>query len=1322
MNGGINNLWKFDGIFEEYANRLEETRVVSPNYISSQDVLEENLKAKKTLRDKLISYSKSYGPLVAVGLIGSIFLGMPDAVVGTNSFGVYSYTMLTLGFAFALVPLGFSYVYEWILNGLSKIPKKIEAPKNLNFREIFKKKIDFKSLESLKAFKNSLLDQTKNSIPYSLVQLNLDEFVISLGRNSRDKKRRINEAVQKAIKEKDGRFIQRWIVLFPLLQQVAAILSFPFWERLISLYYRVQKRPYINHFRNKGYSIKEVEGIVKKTEGLENSYLNQSKVIKKIQQNLNLHKERRIWLESIINHLIFSLNGGDRYTTSSYLKKINRKDVREVIQRMKEDSSFSKQIIWTKVRLNFEIDELLSQNKSEDELRKEVAMRIYSYTQEYKNLLTDKNRIQILIDKAPLETKKVLRKILNKVVSKPKEVHNFLMNNTTPFHAKRSGMEYLTDQLALVLLTVYVAERSNYGGIFDSGITQIYPHSLSGTSPQGFADTLNNSSLHLFFASMLMSLSLRPDTSIQKLQEEVNDHYSRKSQIGKKEGWLEHIMNRLTYVTKWGVEENIGELAIKREKAMYFSAWQSVFIFFIIPRMLSGELSFLESTASFLIFSGYSLPVYRWFWAWVSGSAKYDQARIRQNKELINKISTHLERIERGAWLEGERDIMNSIHQIENHVESLYGKNSSITRQIKKLPNDIRSIDQELKNPKKLKLFLMNLENRKYIVSSIKEVLEQKPPSTEVHSGMDWAMTTFLGPIVTTILAIPLLVWTFNPDFLTISNSLSALAIYAGSIGLFVLATKSFIKDIPRLDGSINKSWKNTLFEKGGVLATSNSKISEDKKSVTRPSILRTQLKNLATNTSNKIGVISSKVMTPVTHLKSGLIRIPAFMTQLKNKLTFSKKENASKIAESTDTKNNPKISEDKKSVTRLSILRTQLKNLVTNTSNKIGVISSKVMTPVTHLKSGLIRIPAFMTQLKNKLTFSKKENASKIAESTDTKNNPKISEDKKSVTRLSILRTQLKNLVTNTSNKIGVIFSKVMTPVTHLKSGLIRIPAFMTQLKNKLTFSKKENASKIAESTDTKNNPKISEDKKSVTRPSILRTQLKNLATNTSNKIGVISSKVMTPVTHLKSGLIRIPAFMTQLKNKLTFSKKENASKIAESTDTKNNSNIEEKKSNPGVQESSAVESENKTQESSAVESENKTQKSSAVESENKTQKSLTQDKKIADSSLESESSKDHIRLRLSHFFKFVGKNNSRVGDLLSLVGEKFQKDYSRKYSASSEAQENTLSQEELNKESLPASENESSLSEEKVQEKKSTTPDSNQKSCNKVMDDLGK
>lgn len=299
--------------------------------------------------------------------------------------------------------------------------------------------------------------------------------------------------------------------------------------------------------------------------------------------------------------------------------------MKKIVEKIEKDPVLGKQILWAKNILDLGIEDLLFEERSEKELVLEISERVRKSIQEYNDLLNDQNRTQAFLEKLPLKTRLFMKKILKKVVSHPQEVHQFLMGNTAPFHARRSGMEYLTDQLALVLLTPFIVARSNYGGMFDSSITQLYPYSSSGTSEQGFSDATNNAFLHLFFASMMTALSLKPDTSIQTLQERVNESYESRLEKGKQEGFLEHIKHRFSYFTKWGIDGNLGEIAIKREKAMYIFALQSVFLFFLIPRVLSGELTLLQSVASFLIFSGYSLPAYRWFWGWVSGGAQYEK-------------------------------------------------------------------------------------------------------------------------------------------------------------------------------------------------------------------------------------------------------------------------------------------------------------------------------------------------------------------------------------------------------------------------------------------------------------------------------------------------------------------------------------------------------------------------------------------------------------------------------------------------------------------------------------------------------------------------
>ena len=385
--------------------------------------------------------------------------------------------------------------------------------------------------------------------------------------------------------------------------------------------------------------------------------------------------------------------------------------------------------------------------------------------------------------------------------------YNFLRNNSSMFAGNRFVKEMFPDHIMGVGLMAGLLGRGSteighfHERVYDAG-------SAWGLSSVGMSDTLQNISAHGTIGGALISLSLRQDIDkiTEYFQKEVIPTYTPElPEIEREQKFFEYLFSQAKALVSFGEKDNFGVILRKRELSQ-LALWQVLLLTVILPRWASGELTFGQAVMSSIIYNAAALLLYRWPWSWILSGASMNANGLFRNYTNLRKIQIHFSELEKGILIQSEQEYREKYRQTLNNLIQLY-KNKRSPKLIKLLEYTISDMENSQ--------IAQFVENRNFseediqklsVQSSIEEIaqasrrfinaISQEPPlPTKANTPVDWFFTTSAGPILTTIMAIELLIRTFNTDKLTTGEMTLWISAWLGAIGVSHLWNRSLWKD-----------------------------------------------------------------------------------------------------------------------------------------------------------------------------------------------------------------------------------------------------------------------------------------------------------------------------------------------------------------------------------------------------------------------------------------------------------------------------------------------------------------------------------------------
>ena len=408
------------------------------------------------------------------------------------------------------------------------------------------------------------------------------------------------------------------------------------------------------------------------------------------------------------------------------------------------------------------------------------------------------------------------------------EKYDFLKSPSEMLEAERFLMETSLDHLIGKVIMLGFLERGStqLGSIHER---EYDPGSRGSSSLVGWADNGQNLWLHGFLGSALIAFGLRQnkDTLAQNHSDSIARAYPLtlpELDIEKNQRVGEYLGLQFSYplLRFKGKNRNFGAVLRQRELGQW-SMVQVLILSVLLPRWLSGELTFEQTVMASLVYNFAALPLYRMLWSWISGGAGINENILAQNYNKQRDLQRMFLSLSRSDG-KTEEEYRSQYFQAFNDFIQLYDAKFRKSKQQKKLLEFLEKAAQGMPQDSRYVKFVKNGSFTEEDIrslslqSEITEILKvsekmaltmvtDSPLPTQEHKGANWIFTSGAGPIATTLLAANLLIETWRPEMLTAQHLMMAFSAWSGILLLSNLYRKPFyLKDIGD-NGKTMETW-----------------------------------------------------------------------------------------------------------------------------------------------------------------------------------------------------------------------------------------------------------------------------------------------------------------------------------------------------------------------------------------------------------------------------------------------------------------------------------------------------------------------------------
>ena len=410
-----------------------------------------------------------------------------------------------------------------------------------------------------------------------------------------------------------------------------------------------------------------------------------------------------------------------------------------------------------------------------------------------------------------------------------KPQHEMLKNVPTDFVTNRVSTEFLTDHLLVTLLPLITTDRSNFNMNYLEQLA-VNDGIFSWSSKPHLNDIWLNVIIHFFIAGGQLTMTYTEKTNtIQKAQTEHRPFYEpieRHTDAIRPRAQSEvaYFGRQFSYLGSGGKQDNLGDVMWR----MYVSRLRSIQMTMSLAvglRFLLGGQPPMDAVFGFLLFHLAGQWMFAWPWDIIQGGARVNGRTLSENQKRMDELKLKLSRVARGT----QKDIVEIRKEYEsalNEVLKLYDK-KGLRKYI--LESGIRDSNRLLFNflhrgydvhwGQKGNITRMvdvhghpansswtegvekwhipeNVEMMRATSSALMKVLAEHPPLPNRHNQVgNFVMTGLFGALLTSYLAIFLMVMTFSGEYLNLKTIGMWAGINYSLYLLFYLAYKKGLKD-----------------------------------------------------------------------------------------------------------------------------------------------------------------------------------------------------------------------------------------------------------------------------------------------------------------------------------------------------------------------------------------------------------------------------------------------------------------------------------------------------------------------------------------------
>ncbi|MDE0119746.1 MAG: hypothetical protein OXM55_07050 [Bdellovibrionales bacterium] len=461
----------------------------------------------------------------------------------------------------------------------------------------------------------------------------------------------------------------------------------------------------------------------------------------------------------------------------------------DAVIRAQKDAELRSELLWVMKNLYAEIEK-----KNELDMRKELAELdpkiLTTYYEEAKQLAQkfhaspNKKKIRKmvynitqLIDKTPLGYLRHPRNIatLNMVES------DLLRRVPTDFVAERVVLEFLMDHLVVIFMPLVATGRADINLETMTRDMSIYANKFAFTGEAHLQDVWLNVIIHFFLAAGQRSLLFTQSASdIQKIHKKYAGVYEPKGKflhgIEDKENRIRDEFKSLFSYLKMrgesdaskGYPNNFGDLMWKDWKTRT-KMWQIGAILHSSMRWALTEQTWSQIFFSYLIINLAGGAINGW-WMWINGAAQLNDAKLIENRERMETLRNKLYKIKQKLHT-SEKDLHASYKKVLLEIVDLYRKNG-LKRELLKAVETVNPalfsyVNQLSKAVQAEWSILQSKEEITLTAERLLMLISKNPPLPTEKSKFSRSAIAFgLGGIASTIAAVELIIYTFDPNYL----------------------------------------------------------------------------------------------------------------------------------------------------------------------------------------------------------------------------------------------------------------------------------------------------------------------------------------------------------------------------------------------------------------------------------------------------------------------------------------------------------------------------------------------------------------------------
>lgn len=461
----------------------------------------------------------------------------------------------------------------------------------------------------------------------------------------------------------------------------------------------------------------------------------------------------------------------------------------DAVIRAHQDHELRAELLWVMKNLNAEIE-----RKNELDMRKELAELdpkiLTAYYEEAKRLAQkfhaspNKRKIRRmvynitrLIDKTPLGYFRDYRNIAthNMVES------DLLRRIPTDFVAERIVLEFLMDHLVVILMPLVATGRADISLETITRDLSIYSNKFVFTGEAHLQDVWLNVIVHFFIAAGQRSLLFtRSASDLQKIHNKYASIYEPSGrflhEIADKENKMrDEFKSLVSYLKMRGESDeskgyplNFGDIMWKEWKTRT-KMWQIGAILHSSMRWALTEQTWSQIFFAYLMINLAGGVINGW-WMWINGAAQLNNAKLTENKNRMEKLRDKLYRIEQKLYT-SEEALQTAYEEALLEMVDLYRKNGlkkELLKAIETVNPALFSYVSEL--PKEVQAEWSILQSKEEMTLTaehfLKLISETPPLPTGKNTFARSAIAFTLGGIASTVAAVELIIYTFNPNYL----------------------------------------------------------------------------------------------------------------------------------------------------------------------------------------------------------------------------------------------------------------------------------------------------------------------------------------------------------------------------------------------------------------------------------------------------------------------------------------------------------------------------------------------------------------------------